>query len=86
MVAQVIQNGVTYTGFDPQDNGKWIIKTKGNWTYVNYQRDEFTQVIAGYVVQENEKYEAYNFGRTYTEYFDDLDSAIEFSKEKYLSK
>ena len=86
MVAQITQNGITYTGFDPQNNGKWIIETRSNWTYVNYQRDEFTKVIVGYVVEENGKYKAFDCGKTYTKYFDDLNSGIEFSKEKYLSE
>ena len=44
-----IQNGqVTYVGFNPNDNNKWFIETRGSYTYVNYQEDEFTQVIFGY--------------------------------------
>lgn len=48
-----IQNGqVTYVGFNPNDNNKWLIETRGSYTYVNYQKDEFTQVIFGYVIKE----------------------------------
>lgn len=57
-----IQNGqVEYVGFNPSDNDKWIVETRGTYTYVNYQKDEFTQVIFGYVIeQKNGKYKAFH--------------------------
>ena len=44
MGAVAVQDGlVTYTGFDPDDNGKRWIKQKGNYTYVFEQTDEWSQ-------------------------------------------
>lgn len=44
-------DGVTWTGFDPLDNGKCIIDTNSRgWTYINYQDNEWSQSIFGYVV------------------------------------
>ena len=54
MKATIQSNGVTYTGFDTEDNGKFIVETKGEWTYINYQENEFTQVIFGYVVKQDD--------------------------------
>ena len=88
MIAQV-QNGlITYTGFDTDNNGKFVVETKGNWTYVNFQEDEFTQVIFGYVVkQDNGKYKTFqlgnfesNFEDRNVKYFDFVEEAVEFIK------
>ena len=80
-----IRNGaVTYIGFDPSNNNSWIIDEKGDWTYVNYQPDEFTQVISGYVVKQPDgKYRAFNCMETYNELFDNKQKAIEFVQNKY---
>lgn len=88
MIAQV-QNGlITYTGFDTDNNGKFVVETKGNWTYVNFQEDEFTRVIFGYVVkQDNGKYKTFqlgnfesNFKDRNVKYFDFVEEAVEFIK------
>jgi len=78
-----IQSGhITYVGFDPNDNNKWIIETKGNYTYVTYQEDEFTQVIFGYVIKQNDgKYKArYGLDENSSKYFETLDDGIEYVK------
>lgn len=79
----IIQNGqVTYIGFNPNDNNKWIIETRGNYTYVNYQKDEFTQVIFGYVIKQNNgKYIAsHGLDKKSEKYFDTVDEGIEYVK------
>lgn len=43
-------NGVTYTGFDSANNGEFSVKTRGDWTYVNYQLDATSQAIVGYII------------------------------------
>ena len=61
--------GVTWTGFDPVDNGKCIINTKGDWTYINYQNDEWGRSIFGYVVGNEH-------GRDHWKYLPREDQAI----------
>lgn len=88
MKAKIQINGVTYTGFDTEDNGKFIVTTKGDWTYVNYQENEFTQVVFGYVVKQNDgRYKAYQLGTMETnfkdrnvKYFDLVADEVEYIK------
>ena len=88
MKATIQSNGVTYTGFDTEDNGKFIVETKGEWTYINYQENEFTQVIFGYVVkQDGGKYKAFQLGTFETnfkdrnvKYFDSVVDGVEYIK------
>lgn len=75
---------ITYTGYDPENNGKWVIETSEIWTnytYCNYQEDEFTQVIFGYVVkQDNGKYKAFKAIEENVKYFDTVEQGIEYIK------
>ena len=88
MKAIIQSNGVTYTGFDTEDNGKFIVETKGEWTYINYQENEFTQVIFGYVVKQDDgKYKAFQLGTFETnfkdrnvKYFDSVTDGVEYIK------
>ena len=88
MKATIQSNGVTYTGFDTEENGKFIVETKGEWTYINYQENEFTQVIFGYVVkQDDRKYKAFQLGTFETnfkdrnvKYFDSVVDGVEYIK------
>lgn len=88
MIAKRQDGLITYTGFDTDNNGKFVVETKGNWTYVNYQEDEFTQVIFGYVVcQDSGKYKAFQLGTFETnfkdrniKYFDSADDGVEYIK------
>ena len=88
MKATIQSNGVTYTGFDTEDNGKFIVETKGEWTYINYQENEFTQVIFGYVVKQDDgKYKAFQLGMFETnfkdrnvKYFDSVTDGVEYIK------
>lgn len=88
MKAKIQSNGVTYTGFDTEDNGKFIVTTKSDWTYVNYQENEFTQVVFGYVVKQNDgRYKAYQLGTMETnfkdrnvKYFDSVADGVEYIK------
>lgn len=78
-----IQSGqVTYVGFDSSDNNKWIIETRGNYTYVNYQENEFTQVIFGYVIRQDDgKYKAsHGLDEKSEKYFDTVDDGIKYVK------
>ena len=71
MKAEIQSNGVTYTGFDTEDNGKFIVTNNGDWTYINYQENEFTQVIFGYVVKQSDgKYKAFQLGTFETNFKD----------------
>ena len=81
MVAKKQDGLVSYVGFDTENNGKFIIETKGSWTYVNYQEDGFTQVIFGYVVKQNDgRYKAFQFGDRNVKYFDLIDDGVEYIK------
>lgn len=81
MIEEKKSGMVTYTGFDDVNNGTFIIDTKGDWTYVKYQRDEFTQVIHGYVVRQNDdRYKAFQFGDRNIKYFDNLIEGVEYIK------
>lgn len=73
---------ITYVGFNPSNNNKWILETRGNYTYVNYQEDEFTQVIFGYVIRQNNgKYKAFHgLDEKNAKYFDTVDDGIEYVK------
>lgn len=78
-----IQNGqVEYVGFNPSDNDKWIVETRGTYTYVNYQKDEFTQVIFGYVIeQKNGKYKAFHgLDDKNAKYFEMVEDGIKYVK------
>lgn len=78
-----IQNGqVEYVGFNPSDNDKWIVETRGTYTYVNYQKDEFTQVIFGYVIeQKNGKYKAFHgLDDKNAKYFETVEDGIKYVK------
>jgi len=81
MIATKQSGLVTYTGFDTENNGKFIVDTKGEWTYVNYQKHEFALVICGYVVKQNDgRYKAYQFGDRNVKYFDVIDDGVEYIK------
>ena len=81
MIASKQDGLITYIGFDTENNGKFIVETKGSWTYVNYQEDEFTQVIFGYVVKQNdERYKAFQLGDRNVKYFDSADDGVEYIK------
>lgn len=88
MIAKIQDGLITYTGFDTDNNGKFVVKAKGTWTYVNFQEDEFTQVIFGYVVrQDSGKYKAYQLGSFETNfkdrnvrYFDTVEEGVEYIK------
>ena len=92
MKAEIQSNGVTYVGFNIEDNGKFIVETKGDWTYVNFQENEFTQVIFGYVVKQDDgKYKSFQLGTFETnfkdrnvKYFDSVVDGVEYIK--YLKK
>lgn len=49
-VAKYTDGQVTYTGFDKNDNGICFIETRGDWTYITYQKNEWSTVIFGYIV------------------------------------
>lgn len=84
MRARIDSGAVAYIGFDPSENNSWVINEKGDWTYVNYQRDEFTQVISGYVVKQPDgRYRAFNCMETYSEFFKDKQNAIRLVQQKY---
>ena len=84
MRSEMNYGAVTYRGFDPKDNGSWVIEEKGEWTYVCYQRDAFTKVISGYVVkQERGEYRAFDCMETYNKLFNDKQDAIRFVQKKY---
>ena len=88
MKAEMQSNGVTYVGFNIEDNGKFIVETKGDWTYVNFQENEFTQIIFGYVVRQNDgRYKAFQLGTMETnfndrnvKYFDSVTDGVEYIK------
>lgn len=82
MRATLWHGQVTYTGFNPIDNGKWLIETKDNYTYVNFQDDEFSQTIFGYVIRQNDgKYKAFRgLDEKTTKYFDTVDDGIVYVK------
>lgn len=81
MIAEKKIGMLTYTGFDDVNNGTFVIETKGDWTYVNYQRDEFTQVIVGYVVKQIDgRYKAFQLDDRTIKYFDSLDGGVEYIK------
>lgn len=77
-----LKNGqVTYIGFDKKNNNKWLVETRGSWTYVNFQENEFTQVIFGYVVrQENGTYKAFQSGDRNMKFFNNVNDGIEYIK------
>lgn len=76
-------NGVEWIGYDPADNKSWVVETKGDWTYVCWQENEYGQSIEGYVVKTDKGYHTYNLCKTYDKYFADKDEAIEFVKSKH---
>ena len=81
MIAKKQDGLVSYMGFDTENNGKFIVETKGSWTYVNYQEDGFTQVILGYVVKQNDgRYKAFQFGDRNVKYFDLICDGVEHIK------
>lgn len=81
MIAKKQDGLVTYVGFNTEDDGKFLVETKGNWTYINYQEDEFTKVIFGYVVKQNDgKYKAFQFGDRNIKYFDLVDDGVNYIK------
>ena len=88
MIAKQQDGLITYVGFDTANNGKFVVETKGRWTYVNYQENEFTQVIFGYVVKQDDgRYKAFQLGTFETnfkdrnvKYFDLLDDGVEYIK------
>ena len=88
MIAKKQDGLITYVGFDTDNNGKFVVETKGNWTYVNYQENEFTRVIFGYVVkQDDEKYKSFQLGTFETnfkdrnvKYFDFVEDGVKYIK------
>lgn len=90
MIAKRKNGLITYVGFDTDNNGKFIVETNraGTWTYVNYQEDEFTQVIFGYVVKQDDgKYKAFQLGTFETnfkdrnvKYFDFVEDGVKYIK------
>lgn len=88
MVAQIKENGIIYTGFNPNDNGKWLqsISHHGSHATLIYQADSFTQALAGYVdLQEDGRYKTHclgnfesNFKDRYVNYFDTIDEGLEY--------
>ncbi len=85
---EAIKNGqVTYIGFDKKNNNKWLVETRGSWTYVDFQENEFTQVIFGYVVrQENGTYKAFQSGDRNVKFFNDVNDGIEYIKSLKINK
>lgn len=63
-------------------NEGWNGKDYMDYTYVNYQKDEFTQVIFGYVIkQSNGKYKAFHgLDENDAKYFDTVDDGIKYVK------
>ena len=87
MIAKKQDGLVAYVGFNTEDNGKFLVETKGNWTYINYQEDEFTKFIFGYVVKQNDgKYKAFQFGDRNIKYFNSLDDGVEYIKSLKVLK
>lgn len=81
MIAKKQDGLVSYVGFDTENNGKFIVETKGDWTYVNYQEDGFTQVIFGYVVKQNDgMYKAFQFGDRNVRYFNCANDGVHYIK------
>lgn len=55
MIAEKKDGAISFIGYDTENNGKFIVEKgslNSDWTYVNYQKDGFTQVIFGYVVKQ----------------------------------
>ena len=72
---------IEFVGFNTKDNGNFIIETKCDWTYVNYHKDEFTQVIVGYVVKQNDgRYKAFQLDERNVKYFESVSDGIEYIK------
>lgn len=94
MVTKIQDGLVTYIGFDTNENRKFIVETKGDWTYINYQKDEFTRIICGYVVkQDNGRYRTHRLGTFDTNfkdrnigYFDSLKDGIAYMKQVYIQE
>ena len=91
MIAEKKDGAISFIGYDTENNGKFIVEKgslNSDWTYVNYQKDGFTQVIFGYVVkQEDGKYKAFQLGTMATnfkdrnvKYFDTVDEGVEYMK------
>ena len=91
MIAEKKSGSVDYIGYDTDNNGKFIVENgnlNSNWTYVNFQEDEFTQVIFGYVVKQDDgRYKAFQVGTMETnfkdrnvKYFDTVDKGVEYIK------
>lgn len=84
MIAEKKDGAISFIGYDTENNGKFIVEKgslNSDWTYVNYQKDGFTQVIFGYVVkQEDGKYKAFQFGDRNVKYFDTVNEGIEYIK------
>lgn len=91
MIAEKKDGAISFIGYDTENNGKFIVEKgslNSDWTYVNYQKDGFTQVIFGYVVkQEDGKYKAFQIGTMETDfkdrnvkYFDTVDEGVEYIK------
>ena len=71
MVTKIQDGLVTYIGFHANKNKKFIVETKGNWTYINYQKDEFTRIICGYVVKQDDgRYRTHRLGTFDTNFKD----------------
>ena len=45
-VAEIrLGNGVKYTGYNTENNGKITIEEKGDYIYINKQRNEWTKIL-----------------------------------------
>ena len=94
MVTKIQDGLVTYIGFHANKNKKFIVETKGNWTYINYQKDEFTRIICGYVVKHDDgRYRTHRLGTFDTNfkdrnvgYFDSLKDGIAYMKQVYIQE
>ena len=70
-VAQIENNGVTYVGYNTNNNDKILVEHReyNEWTYILHQTNEFTQTIIGYVIpmqyfSDNEYYK-YDYPEKY---------------------
>ena len=92
MVEEIKANGVTFCGFEKDDNGKIIVEDKedyNDYTYVMEQRNAFERAIIGYVIKADEgRYKSKWCDCTFTRggdivgdvinYFDDKKESVDF--------
>lgn len=81
MKTKIEKGQITYVGFDEKNNDCWLIETRGNWTYVNYQENEFTQLIVGYVVKQKDgTYQCFQFAARNIKCLNTMEEGIEYIK------